>query len=348
MKKILVVTLLLAATFYVRANVGAYRGFQLDSIVTNIDKQVLKNLDSLHHFVDQWAVSNEEKVFMYYGVIAIHYKYDKKRAKLSRKKSVEYTPHYTTYKRKGVCRDFAVLIKELCDRSNIPCVVAVGRSKVNFFKGVIDFFLFKLDDSNHAWNVVKYDANWHIIDATWGYVSEVKKKKYVDENGRIKRAKIKIASRKYYDPMYDDVYSKRKAEHPAYYAESTVYTYKTIYKSKESRVPLDTNYNYNQVLDSLSSNDFFKFSSQYEDSASVYSDNTSSWYYFQIYHDFLKLKRSKFNRLTSLDCEKHLAELDNLERYLLYKEGKSFAPFSRHRLEVEKKLLKLKKKEGIN
>lgn len=346
MKFILSSLIFFSVCFSIKANVGRYRSFQLDSIVSVIDKGILKNLDSLHQYVDNHARSDEEKVFMYYGVVAIHYKYDKKRAKLSAKKSTEFTPYYTAYRRKGVCRDFAALIKELCDRSNIPCIVATGRSKVGFFKGISDFFLFKINDSNHAWNVIKYDTYWHIVDATWGYVTEVKKSKYKDKNGRVKKVKVKMVSRDYFDPMYEDVYNNRKSEHPALYAESKVYTYKSMYKKKEARIVLDSNFNYVQTLDSLSSNPFFKFSSEYVDSSKVYSDNSSAAYYYQLYHDFLKLKRSKYNKLTSADCKAHLEELDRLDQYLLFKEGRGFVQrYRKHRMAVESTMKKLILKE---
>lgn len=333
--------------FNAKANIGNYRSLQLDSIITNINKQKLRNLDSLHSYIEQYAKTDEERVFMYYGVVAIHYKYDHKRAKLSSKKSVEYTPHYTAYKRSGVCRDFAALIKELCDRSNIPCVVAVGRAKVGLLGGIKDFFLRRLKESNHAWNVVKYDSNWHTVDATWSRVIEVKKNTSIDSTGKKIRSKIKVASRDYFNPIYEDVYNKRKAEHPAFYAEPTIYSYKSMYKKKEERIILKKNYNYFAVLDSLSSNKHYKFSSEFEDSSAVYSSNTASGYYYNVYRDFLKLKRSKYNKLTMEECKSHLIELDELEKYLLLKDKKGyFARFKEHRLEVENTITKLKKKKN--
>lgn len=344
--KLITIIIFVFIGFYSKANIGNYRSLQLDSVVTNINKNILKNLDSLHSYIERNAKSDEERVFMYYGVIAIHYKYDHKRAKLSSKKSVEYTPHYTAYKRSGVCRDFAALIKELCDRSNIPCVVAVGRAKVGLLGGIKDFFLRRLNKSNHAWNVIKYDSNWHTVDATWSRVIEVKKKIFIDSTGKKIRSKIKVASREYFNPMYDDVYNKRKAEHPAFYAEPTIYTYKSIYDKKEDRIIFKKNYNYFAVLDSLSSNKYYKFSSEFEDSSAVYSDNTASHYYINVYRDFLKLKRSKYNKLTLEECESHLLELNELDKYLLLKDKKVyFARFDEHRLEVENLIAKFKKKK---
>ncbi len=50
------------------------------------------------------------------------------------------------------CEGYSKAFKYLCDGSNIPCVVTVGKS---------------FDGTNHAWNQVQLGGNWYNVDVTW-------------------------------------------------------------------------------------------------------------------------------------------------------------------------------------
>lgn len=71
-------------------------------------------------------------------------------------------------RRAGVCDGYAKLFKVLCNYAGIEaeCVLGYGRTSTakNF-------------RTNHTWNAVKIDSNWHLLDVTWaaGYVD------YADE-----------------------------------------------------------------------------------------------------------------------------------------------------------------------
>lgn len=60
-------------------------------------------------------------------------------------------------RKKGICDGYARLFKSLCNHSGIQCEVVPGRSK--------DIFDDKL--GLHAWNAVKIQNKWHLLDATW-------------------------------------------------------------------------------------------------------------------------------------------------------------------------------------
>lgn len=62
-------------------------------------------------------------------------------------------------KGRGVCGDYALLFKHLCDRASIPCVYEA------------EFFLMQ-----HAWNAVYINGDWRFVDTTWDD----------DDNGKIK------------------------------------------------------------------------------------------------------------------------------------------------------------------
>ncbi|NJN50256.1 MAG: hypothetical protein HC798_03630 [Polaribacter sp.] len=63
----------------------------------------------------------------------------------------------------GVCEEYAQSFTKICDLLSIESQVLKGNARNNAEEiGVFS------NTSNHAWNVVKIDEKWLIIDATWG------------------------------------------------------------------------------------------------------------------------------------------------------------------------------------
>jgi transglutaminase/protease-like cytokinesis protein 3 len=63
--------------------------------------------------------------------------------------------------RVAVCDGYARLFKTLCDYAGIRSEIITGYARTGF-GNVGDRF-----KSNHTWNAVSIDSNWHLIDATW-------------------------------------------------------------------------------------------------------------------------------------------------------------------------------------
>ncbi|HVE61227.1 MAG TPA: transglutaminase domain-containing protein, partial [Chitinophagaceae bacterium] len=63
--------------------------------------------------------------------------------------------------RVAVCDGYARLFKTLCDYAGIRSEIVTGYARTSF-GGVGDKF-----KSNHTWNAVRIDSNWHLVDATW-------------------------------------------------------------------------------------------------------------------------------------------------------------------------------------
>lgn len=303
------------------AQLNVVRNKQLDSVVTNIPRQKLVNIDSVHAYLHNVGQTDSERVFLYYGLIGIHYKYDQQRKK-DGKRAKEYTPEYTVKRRKGVCRDFAAVFKELCDRSDIPCVLASGRAKVPVGEWMKDAILFKLKYSNHAWNIVKYDDEWHLMDPTWTQVRAVEKYYELDENGRRKfKTKAKRPTRNYYDPTSENFHELRRSEHPAFYISNTVYSFKSARKNIKRRTIIDSNYQFSPILDSLASNPYYQYSKEFKDASFSYSKKYSIMHRVQYEFKYLDLKRTNENALTVDGCNAHLVELKELLDYIKVEHG---------------------------
>lgn len=63
----------------------------------------------------------------------------------------------TLRKKKGVCADYSRLYQRMCDAAGVECVTVGGLSRTLRDRG-----------GDHAWNAVKIDGRWRLIDVTWG------------------------------------------------------------------------------------------------------------------------------------------------------------------------------------
>jgi len=67
----------------------------------------------------------------------------------------------TLERKKAICSGYSLLFKKLCNDVNIECKVVNGYSKQ-----WLDSFVSK-NVPDHAWNAVKINDKWYLIDATW-------------------------------------------------------------------------------------------------------------------------------------------------------------------------------------
>lgn len=92
------------------------------------------------------------------------YTYKTKEQQLKKEqKYIDKTAQSTFRRKKAVCEGYSILFKKLCDLTQVECVVITGSSKTK--NGDIGK---SPRGSDHAWNAVKLENNWHLIDVTWG------------------------------------------------------------------------------------------------------------------------------------------------------------------------------------
>ncbi len=116
--------------------------------------------------------SDKEKARSIYSWIAFHIDYDFIGLKDESKLKID--PLGVISNGKSVCQGYANLFTELATQAGLESKVIVGWSKNGSTKiGEIDW-----ENSDHAWNVVKIDKQWQLIDVTWGS-GYGKNKKYI-------------------------------------------------------------------------------------------------------------------------------------------------------------------------
>jgi hypothetical protein len=125
------------------------------------------------HLIGDSCKTEVERVYTIYTYIAGFYKYDLHRLKLIYKREIKRELYLSEVikKKKGVCGDFANLFLTLCDSLDIGCYRVSGYSRnFNLFHPV------RKNYYNHAWNVVRVDGNWYVLDVTFGMQHFTKKK----------------------------------------------------------------------------------------------------------------------------------------------------------------------------
>jgi exonuclease VII small subunit len=136
----------------------------LDDKIFNLPEYRSENTDSLVKILTKDFSSETEKVRAVFVWVANNISYNvPKYAERSRQANViqkkadlSESAENIIQKRKAVCEGYSNLMEALCTKAGIQCVVVegIGRPEKN-------------QNDLHAWNAVKIDGEWKLLDATW-------------------------------------------------------------------------------------------------------------------------------------------------------------------------------------
>lgn len=142
-----------------------------NSEYSSVDEKIKKlkvddnnDLESLSKTITKDFSTEKEKVRAIYFWVANNIAYDiPKYISRSRaakviliKKDQSQSTEKILKKRKAVCEGYSNLVKELCSKTGIDCEIVDGIACVQ-----------KRNYEFHAWNAVKVDSEWKLLDATW-------------------------------------------------------------------------------------------------------------------------------------------------------------------------------------
>ena len=133
----------------------------LFSAVPILSQTVDAVTESLTHSV----TNDSEKVVRIYEWITKNVRYESRyqQHRVEGDTSLWQEPYNVILRKKAVCIGYAKLFRAMCQSAKIECYVVIGFAKST--KGT-------LENDEHAWNVVKINANWFVLDATWGINSK--------------------------------------------------------------------------------------------------------------------------------------------------------------------------------
>ena len=137
-------------------------------------------------------------------------------------------PYNVVARKKAVCSGYSKLIKTMCRQVGIEAEVVFGWTKD--YRG-------SFDSQEHAWNVVKINGQWYVLDATWGASGGDAVKNYF-----LTPPSVFMENHYPHDPMWQlsdkplgfDCFTKDKK---CFDAETTVFNYRdtiAVWQNKDS------------------------------------------------------------------------------------------------------------------
>ena len=144
----------------------------IDRHALNAPKPVEQSLESLAAYLIAPAKNDRQKVRAIYRWITHNIGYDDKGYFAGKYRDLNSLS--VLAQRRAVCDGYAGLIKTLGQHAGLEVVNISGYSKG------YSYSVHQTDAINHAWNAVKIDGQWQLLDATWGagYLDE-KNKRFV-------------------------------------------------------------------------------------------------------------------------------------------------------------------------
>ena len=136
----------------------------VDKAIENLPKRTsttLNNMCSAMKSAKQlYTLSEAESAYLVYKWLGHNIVYDCYSVNHG---GIDYSGSGTYSKGKGVCAGYAHLFETMCDYLGLETEYVIGYSKGEGFKpGVIP------KKSDHAWNAVKIESSYYLIDITWG------------------------------------------------------------------------------------------------------------------------------------------------------------------------------------
>ncbi|HLP56044.1 MAG TPA: transglutaminase domain-containing protein [Fluviicola sp.] len=320
-----ILLLFLAFAGNLHAEIDEKRQFQLDSISTNIPKESKQNLDEVHAFLHQNGHNDEERIWLFYGYIATHFKYDYKRK--GEKDAPFFSPEYTAQRRSGVCRDFSKVFQVLCDKSGIPCLEVTGRTPISVWE-VIGNWLHRISSTvTHRWNVVKLNGTWVHMDPTWSSVLTTHKIKHYDAKKKVYyTVQVKVPARTYYNPDPVFMMETHAPVHPAFLLISdSLPTFKTARKKEARQKFYCTDYHFNDTIDLIYAAKFPMFSKTYYKGCMAYSKEAGMGYNYEYELSLPVQKIAKYKQPTLEQYDEALLRARELTSYIKEQTGIAYS-----------------------
>lgn len=133
----------------------------LDKYARETPEKYSRNNAELADYLKRPAKNDLEKARLIYSWIATHIHYDDEGFNTGQYS--EESADSVLIRRKAVCEGFSSLFQELGHLMNLEVEKISGFAKGYGYKPGDKF-----SDTDHAWNAVKIDGTWKLIDVTWG------------------------------------------------------------------------------------------------------------------------------------------------------------------------------------
>ncbi len=136
---------------------------EIDNHALSTPSSAESSISELASYLTQIAENDLEKARAIFRWIAENISYDTESYFSGR--PTTYDADAMLISRKSVCEGYSNIFKALCDSAGIECVKVSGYAKGYGFEAGDTF---EGKSTNHAWNAVKLDGEWYLLDSTWG------------------------------------------------------------------------------------------------------------------------------------------------------------------------------------
>lgn len=135
---------------------------KLDEYATNTPDKYSHSIKDLANYLTIPAKNDLERSRLAFTWIATHVQYDAEAYNTGNYKD-EFSADSILMRRTAVCEGYSTFFMELALMMNLEVVKISGYAK-GYGLGTNK----KFTEINHAWNAVRIDGKWQLIDATWG------------------------------------------------------------------------------------------------------------------------------------------------------------------------------------
>ncbi len=128
------------------------------------------SITELAKLLEQHATTESAKARIIYAWITQHITYDVPSffEAVNNDKYPDVSPEKVLRDRTTICSGFSNLYYALAAAMNLESVIIIG-----YAKGATPEDIKRFEKVNHAWNGVKIDQEWYLLDATWGAGSTI-------------------------------------------------------------------------------------------------------------------------------------------------------------------------------
>lgn len=132
----------------------------IDRHALRAPEELHQNLPALTAYLIEPAESDLMKVRAIYSWIIHHIRYDAEAYRNGNKRINQHNLDILR-RRRAVCFGYASLFRDMCAQAGLPAEVISGYSKGTLTARP------NLEEADHAWNAVRVDDQWYLLDATW-------------------------------------------------------------------------------------------------------------------------------------------------------------------------------------
>ena len=134
----------------------------IDNYALNTPKSAEKSLFGLIQYLTRPCKNEKEKARVIFSWIAHRITYNVRA--LKKRKNIDTSPEAVLESRNSICDGYARLFQELAEQAGLETTMISGYSKdYNYQPGSIF-----TGQANHAWNAIKINGHWYLLDVTWG------------------------------------------------------------------------------------------------------------------------------------------------------------------------------------